>query len=79
MSDDGNSSRQSDDERSEDEDESMEETPGPSDIIHPDSIPTIGDAYKKGLLKPRPASDDESEEAPHYQPNPLLLDRVSLL
>ena len=77
MSDDGNSPKQHVDELSEDEDEGIEETA--SDIIHLDTIPTIGEAYKIGSLKPPLASEDESLGEAHYQPNPLLLDRVSLL
>lgn len=77
MSDDGNSPKQHVDElSSEDEDEGMETA---CDIIHLDTIPTIGEAYKIGSLKPPLASEDESLGEAHYQPNPLLLDRVSLL
>jgi len=84
MSDDEeNSPRQYSDAMSEDEegegeegeDEEMEETP--PGVIQLDCIPTLGEAYKFGLLKLPPPSEDESKEA-HYQPNPFLLDRVSL-
>jgi hypothetical protein len=74
MSDDENMSGRDGSENEESEDEEMD----PTNMIHVGSIPTIGDAYKIGSLKPRLASDDESEEA-HHQPNLLLLDRISLL
>lgn len=72
MSDVENSPRQDELFEDNDEDEEMEDVPG--DVIHLDSIPTIGDAYKTGSLQPRQTlvSDD-------YQPNLLLLDRISLL
>jgi len=65
-----------DDELSEDEDEEMEESP--RDVIHPTDIPTIGELYKNdpdSFLRPDPKAQLEKTT---YQPNLLLLDRVSL-
>jgi len=73
MSDDENSPRQHEFlEEDEDEDEDMEDVPG--DVIHLDMIHNIGDEYKDGTLKPR-----QTLESDDYQPNLLLLDRISLL
>ena len=71
MSDDENSPKQYTDESSESEEEEQGETIPTA--IRLDSIPTIGEAYKFGLLKPLPASDELEK-----RPDPLLLDRVSL-
>lgn len=79
MSDDENSPRQYDDDLSEEESD-IEET-HVKDVLRLDSIPTIGEAYKYGLLKPPPTPEgvSETEEtAPRYQPNALLLDRIML-
>jgi O-acetyl-ADP-ribose deacetylase (regulator of RNase III) len=73
MSDDEEHSQYTD-ELSEDEDEEMET---PANVVSLDCIPNLGEAYKYGLLKPPLPSEDGSEEA-CFQPNLLLLDRVSL-